>query len=255
MPKISQSLIKSLFDYLYGNECGLLFKAKYIDKTYMSEPSDAMQLGIYFEYLCTGMLPKNKVVPVPARTAKGELTAPYKIVEEQAKFFKKIMAHYKIKILSVGLYLETEDCDGLLDILAEWNKEACIIDLKFSGLIDNKWDELGWETKSLPNKDSIMIQGVHYKMLGREALGNDMSFYYFVFNSAKANDMKIIKQVVDESKMAAHKVVISEVKSHLKRLMKDGFKPNASYRRCMNCALFANCEHRAMFPTIEEVQY
>lgn len=255
LPKVSQSLIKALFDYLHNDECGLLFKAKYVDKTYMSEPSDAMKLGIYFEYLCTGMLPKSGITPKPDRTVKGKLTEPYQRVVESAALFKKTIAFYKIKILSVGLYLDTNDVDGLLDILAEWNGKIVIIDLKFSGLLDDKWNELGWETKSLANKDSIMIQGVHYKMLVKDVLDKNVDFYYFVFNSADSSDMKIIKQVVDEDKIAAHRVVISEVKQRLTEVIKNGFIPRPAYRKCRKCPLFDECKSRAEFPTIEEVQY
>jgi len=255
LPKISQSLIKGLFDYLHNEECGLLFKAKYVDKTYMSEPSAAMKLGIYFEYLCTGMLPKSGIVPQPERTIKGQLTEAYQRVIQSAALFKKTIAYYKIKVLSVGLYLDTNEADGLLDILAEWNGKVVIIDLKFSGLLDDKWNELGWETKSLATKDSIMIQGVHYKMLVKDVLEKDVDFFYFVFNSADADDMKIIKQVVDEDKIAAHRVVISEVKQRLSETIKNGFIARPAYRKCRKCPLFDTCKSRAEFPTIEEVQY
>ena len=53
IPKISQSLMKDYVKYLNKQECGLLFKAKYIDKNVDSPPSAAMKLGIYFEYLST----------------------------------------------------------------------------------------------------------------------------------------------------------------------------------------------------------
>ena len=180
-PKISQSLIKKYVDYLGEKECGLFFKARYIDKDPEANtpPSDAMKAGIYFEYLCTGGLPRSGEVPLPEMTAKGKLTAPYERAQQSAEVFKRIMAHYKIKVLKVGLYVEADGINGILDILAEWNGETVVIDLKYSGLIDDKWNELGWQTESLHMKDSIMIQGVHYKLLIEKSLKiQDIPFYF-----------------------------------------------------------------------------
>jgi hypothetical protein len=236
-------------------ECGLLFKAKFIDKSIQSEPSDAMKLGIYFEYLCTGMLPKSGEVPKPELTQKGQLTAPYKKVEESAQLFKLILSYYKIKILKVGYYLETDDSNGLIDIWAEWNGRKCIIDLKYSGLLDDKWNELGWNEESLHMKDSIMIQGVHYKLLVKKKLNLDADFYYFVFSSADSTDMKIIRQVVDEEKFAAHEVAISNTKIMLEKELKRGFKAFPDYRRCKKCPLYESCDKRAIMPLITDIHY
>ena len=104
--KISQSLMKEFRKYFYasrssekmyeGNNCGLLFKAKYIDKTLITPPSDSMAEGIYFEYIATGAIPRTGI-PEPERTMKGELTAAYKRAVEAAEFFKEIIEHYDIE--------------------------------------------------------------------------------------------------------------------------------------------------------------
>jgi hypothetical protein len=253
--KISQSMMKSYVDYLNGKECGLLFKGKYIDKNVESEPSQAMKEGIYFEYLATGGLPRNNQVPEPDRTAKGELTAPYKRVEEASQLFKKIFDHYQIKINKVGYSLDTEDMTGIMDIWAEWEGKPCIIDLKYSGLIDDKWNDIGWDTESLPMKDSLMIQGVHYKILVKEALGLDVPFYYFIFNSKDPSDMKIIKQTTDPDKYALHKEQVKKMKKSIERELENGFKAISDYRKCKDCPLFSNCEQKTEYPTINEVYY
>ena len=124
--------------------CGLFFKARYIDKIpFKDEPSAAMKEGIYFEYLCTGSLPRNGIVPEPEKTLKGQLTTAYQRVYDAAQLFKKIIAHYKIKIIKVGYVISTDTMTGIIDIWEEWNGKECIIDMKYSGLIDDKWDELG----------------------------------------------------------------------------------------------------------------
>jgi len=189
LPYISQSLIKAYVDYLNGKECGLYFKANYIDKDpeAQKEPSDAMKIGIYFEFLCTGSLPRTGEIPEPELVYKGKpnekLSAPYERATQSAKIFKSIIQHYGIKIKKIGYSLKDDKMgiNGIYDIYAEWNGEDCIIDLKYSGLIDDKWNEMGWSLDSLNLKDSIMIQGVHYKLLAKQCLGkDDIPFYYFV---------------------------------------------------------------------------
>jgi hypothetical protein len=195
--------MKSYVDYLNQKECGVLFKANYIEKDPEAQrpPSDAMKVGIYFEYLCTGALPKSGQIPEPEMVYKGtareKMSAPYERAIQSSEIFKNIISHYGIKIKSVGLNLESPEygMSGVVDIHAEWNGKDCFIDLKYSGLIDDKWNEMGWDTESLHMKDSLMIQGVHYKILAREVLGiDDIPFYYFVFSSQDPNNVKIILQ-------------------------------------------------------------
>lgn len=238
--------------------CGKLFKAKYIDHSVEFLPTDAMKEGIYFEYLCTGALPRNNEIPQPEVNTKGELTPAYKRIKEASNLFKKVISHYKIKIDSIGLVLEDENKNGIIDILAEWNGEKCIIDLKYSGLLDDKWNNLGWNTETLSTKDDLMIQGVHYKILAEDILGiKDIPFYYFVFNSKNPTDMKIIKQIVQDDRKYLHRTDIDKIKNELEQLMyhPKAFQPYPDYRQCKDCPLFSTCEQRAEVPLITEVYY
>jgi hypothetical protein len=256
MVKISQSLIKGFTDYLNKKECGLLFQAKYIDKSVESVASDAMKEGIYFEYLCTGGLPRNGIAPEPERLKSGALTMPYQRATDAAQLFKKIIQHYKIKILKIGYVLSDDEKNGILDILAEWDGQKVIIDLKYSGLIDDKWNEMGWETESLPMKDSLMIQGVHYKILAKDILGiEDIPFYYFIFNSKDPSDMKIIKQTVDGDKFFFHRTAIQQVKDQIEKELYNGFKAYPDYRKCKDCPLNVSCVVKAEAPLVTEVFY
>jgi hypothetical protein len=263
LPNISQSLIKNYVDYLNEKECGLFFKAKYIDKDPEAQlvPTDAMKLGIYFEYLCTGALPKDGVIPEPEYVYKGKpnerLSVAYERVMQSAENFKKIIEHYDIKVLEVGKTIVTDGLSGVLDILAEWNGQKVVIDLKYSGLIDDKWNEMGWETESLHMKDSIMIQGVHYKLLMEKSESiKDIPFYYFVFSSQDANNIKIIKQEVDESKMQSHIVAIENIKDKLSyNISTNNFKAHPSMQKCSNCPIAHKCPSKVHVPIIQEVYY
>jgi hypothetical protein len=238
--------------------CGIYFKAKYIDKIDMKEePSASMKEGIYFEYLCTGGLPRNGQIPEPEKTLKGTLTTAYQRATEASKFFQRIIEHYNIEILKVGYSLSTDLMTGILDIWAKWNGKECIIDLKYSGLIDDKWNELGWHDESLELKNSLMIQGVHYKILINETLGfYDVPFYYFVFNSKDSSDMKIIEQVVDEDRFDKHKKIVIDTKDRIEFLVhNNGFVAHPNYRHCKDCPLYDNCEHKHTYPEVTKVYY
>ena len=251
--QISQSMMKSYESYLDEKECGLLFKAKFIDKSIDIPPSAAMKEGIYFEYLAIGSLPKNKIVPEPEFTSKGKLTTNYERIPIAANFFKQIIKHYKIKINNVGYTISSKDMTGTLDIWAEWDGEPCIIDLKYTGLIDDKWNELGWETESLNMKNSLMIQGLHYKVLVNEVFGlEDVPFYYFIFNSKDPTDMKIIHQVVDPNRLYLHKKRVLKIKESIEN---SEYYPIPSYRRCKDCPLKNNCEFKFEYPEKTIVYY
>jgi hypothetical protein len=263
---ISQSLMKAYVDYLNQKECGLFFKARYIDKDPDSEtePTDAMKYGIFFEYLCTGALPKNGVVPEPEMVYKGKanekLSAPYERIMQSAENFEKIIKHYGIVVKEAGLTLKTivngEPISGVIDIHAEWDGVPVFIDLKYSGLIDDKWSDTGWETESLHMKDSLMIQGVQYKLLAKECLGiEDIPFYYFVFASQDPNNIKIIRQNVDESKTQAHIVAIKNISERIQNDIKYGFKALPSLKKCSSCPIAFKCNSKAEVPLIEEVYY
>jgi hypothetical protein len=254
--------MKAYVDYLNEKECGHYFKANYIDKDpdAQREATDAMKVGIYFEYLCTGALPKSGQIPEPEMVYKGKpnekLSAPYERALESSRIFKTIIEHYNIKILEVGLTLSDEEINGVIDIYAEWDGKKVFIDLKYSGLIDDKWNEMGWDTESLHMKDSLMIQGVHYKLLAQKCLGiEDIPFYYFVFSSTEPNNVKIIKQEVDESKMQSHIVAVQNIKSKISYDLKNGYKAYPSLLKCTKCPLANKCEHRVTYPLIQEVYY
>ena len=262
LPKISQSLIKGYVDYLNEKECGLFFQANYIDKDpeAQKEPSDAMRSGIYFEYLCTGALPRNNQVPEPDVVYKGKpnekMSAPFERAFESSKIFKAIIEHYGIKILQVGLSLTDGEISGVIDIYAEWDGKKVFIDLKYSGLIDDKWNEMGWDLESLPQKDSLMIQGVHYKLLAEKCLDIfDIPFYYFVFSATDPMNVKIILQEVDESKKQSHVVAINNVIGKLQYELQKGFTALPTMQRCGKCPIAHKCPSKVDFPLVDTIYY
>ena len=260
MNKVSQSLIKGLLDYLDEKECGLVLKAKFLDNNYQP-PTESQLLGQYFEYITTGALPKGGNIPEAnfsyKGTARETMSAPYLRVHESKNVFDSIFKELDIEILEKGYLLQDDEINGVVDIYAKWNNELVFIDLKYSGLIDDKWSDFGWHEDFLHNKRGLMVQGVHYKELARRILGiEDIPFYYFVFSNKNPIDVKIIHQEVSEMKREEHQETIKYVAKLWKKLVEtDSFEAKPNFKKCADCYLRTNCTKFAKTPEIVNVQY
>lgn len=280
--KISQSLLKGLLNYRNGEECGLLFKAKYLDGRYdLFPPSDAQNVGAWFEYMLTGAIPKNGGVPKPEYMKRGKdedgnpsLTADYRLMKQHIDNFKKAMDKYGFEILRAG-----EDIKALFpnslerygfevwltgtldirvratkDIWAVYGKEMVlvakegqivIVDIKASGLLDDKFNVFGWQLDNLHNKVNLVTQPIHYKYIEMLNTGEEPPFIFMLFSMKSENDARIIDFRVDESAFEEHVNFIDSGVQNLLHYQKHGFKPRPSLEKCSDCPLRDNCEYKA----------
>lgn len=255
--------MKSYADYLVGDECGLVVKAKYIDGI-PAPPTDAMKLGQYFEFVATGGLPAygDGTPPEADVVYKGKpnekLAAPYERAFASATYFKAMANALGIKILEAGkpLFSEKHNLSGTADIWAEWNGTECIIDLKYSGLVDNKWDDLGWHQDFLDQKDKLLAQPVHYKLMAEEMVGKPVPFYFFVFNSQDPNDVRIFEIEIEPTRSEMH---LQAAKNTLERIINesenDSWKARPSLKRCNKCHIADTCQFRAVVPDVVKIFY
>jgi hypothetical protein len=261
MINISQSFLKEFADYKSGNACGLQVKAKYIDGIKFPS-SDAMELGNFFEYMATGSLPRDGHTPEPKivykGTAKESLSADYQRAVESAELFKKTIKHYDIQIIDTGKVCTQDGMTGIMDIVAKWNDRICIIDTKYSGLIDDKWSDFGWNLDMLPERHSLMLQPVQYKILLSKELecdADDIDFYFFVFSSKEVMNVKLIKVNVDELTIANHLATIEWVKGELQKPIDKLFKAKPNLKLCFECAIKDDCKFKVEVPNIDEIAY
>jgi hypothetical protein len=261
MINISQSFLKEFADYKSGNACGLQVKAKYIDGIKFPS-SDAMELGNFFEYMATGSLPRDGHTPEPKivykGTAKESLSADYQRAVESAELFKKTIKHYDIQIIDTGKVCTQDGMTGIMDIVAKWDDRICIIDTKYSGLIDDKWSDFGWNLDMLPERHSLMLQPVQYKILLSKDLecdADDIDFYFFVFSSKEVMNVKLIKVNVDELTIANHLTTIEWVKGELQKPIDKLFKAKPNLKLCFECAIKDDCKFKVEVPQIDEIAY
>lgn len=263
-PNLSQSLLKDYVEY-YDHEkrgCGLYLYKKNFQKQKIPQ-SDAAKLGVYFEYLCTGYLRNGEEAPMAEMVYKGtpkeKMAADYERANQSVALYKEMIQKHNIEILSVGEYLFHEGSSGILDLRAKINGQECIIDIKYTSLFDDKFNDYGWHTESLVYKSSLLLQPIHYKYLIDKMEGkDDIPFYFFVFSAKDPKKAKIIKVNIQEEHLAIHEdMYVNKMKRyidfHFEHPEKLEARPN--YSRCLECPFYDSCDKRAEVPLIEEIYY
>jgi len=263
-PNLSQSLLKAYVDYYDDNvrECGLKIRKQYFEKL-PTPSSEAAKLGIYFEYKATDYVREGDPIPQPkmvyAGTSKEKFAVDYERAADSALLFKDIVQKHNIEIITTGEYMSFDGSSGISDIRAKWKGEECIIDLKYSSLIDDKWNEYGWHTESLVYKSKQLLQPIHYKYLVKNTMGvEDIPFYYFIFSSKDPKKAKIIKTNIQQEHIQLHEdVFVPKMKSYIDFHYNnpDKLEARPNYIRCLECPFYDNCDKKAEVPLIEQIDY
>jgi len=264
IPPISQSLLKSMRAYEKGEKCGLLIEAEWV-RGVRFEPSTAMRLGQWFEYKATGQLNYYGEVPEPDRMKSGEPTKPFRLAEVQAEKFKAYMKEYKWEIKASGIKQVNEehgmsmtlDVDLYIPKDGYWpfggkipwsEKNARVnMDLKYSGLIGNKWNPMGWVWETLGDSDHI-LQPIQYSIVS----GRDL-FLFMVFGTTESQDCKIFPISVEEWAKEDHLKEVKARRNQLKSAIRSGFAPHPSFYNCNACPMAEGCAHRVTAPKAEPV--
>ena len=254
-------MIKAFDQVVRGNLCGLLFKAMYIDKSVSKPPTDAMKLGIYLEYSLTGALPRNGVTPVPERTAKGELTAPYKKISQYKELWDNMIIRSQIDPVTIktGVELSTTingfTLKGITDVIAEtYAKNTEIIDIKCSGFIRNKWEEYGWE--ELHRKPSLWQQLALYDFLYEVNYGKKPGLAFTIFNPS-AYDARLIRVNIANRNIDEYKRYFEEkiefMESSFELSNNTFWTSTIDFKECADCPLKETCKSCLIAPHSEEI--
>jgi hypothetical protein len=110
----------------------------------------------------------------------------------------------------------------------------------------------------LPEKHSLMLQPVQYKILLSKELDcdiEDIDFYFFVFSSKEVMNVKLIKVNVDELTIANHLSTVEWVKVELKKPIDKLFKAKPTLKGCFDCPIKDNCKSKVEVPHIDEIAY
>lgn len=240
---ISQSFIKDMLDY-HSGECGIYIESKH-KKEFEFLATESMKLGIYFEYCVTGGLPRSGVIPEPVKTKTG-IAAAYKYAEEQADRVRVYLKRMGIRIIEVAPYYENGYIDGHIDAICE-SKELgkFVLDLKYSGLLDDRWSDRGWIFTEAQRRYHS-IQACHYTIL------TGLPFYYLVTESKSGGRVEMFKMEISDDAMSYHVDLVSAAKE-FEELMEVGLEPRPEVTKCESCPLYEQCNHRAIYPTIKTI--
>lgn len=280
--RISQSFMKTMREYLSGDECGLIVAYQYVDGKLLDRESKEMAKGTYFEFLLSTALPKNGKIPLPEYMATplknkkpqdlkvSDMTADYRVVHENAIRVKKMLQEdLGLKFLHVGKKLVKGRFEGTLDLICECQKEIdfgngivwrvgdiIAIDVKYSGLLFDRWNKLGWEWSDI-QKEYHGTQAKQYHYV------SDLPFYFLVVSSTNKEETgssvvgptqaKLFHTPVDQHMIDGHLFDGNKLLDRLKLEAEVGLVPRPDYVRCQKCPLRLECDKKHTFPQVQVV--
>ena len=253
--KVSQSLMKSIDKYADKEECGLVFEAKFIHNVRTPE-TEPMALGNWFEFIATGQLPRTGETPEAKRLKSGKLATNYIRMEKQADNYKEMIEAEGFEVISTGhTFKKNKYATGICDVLARKDGRTCVIDLKSSGMLNNKWEENGWHIDFLHEKHNLLIQAVHYTYLAQEEFGEPVDFYFAVYSTKNDKDSALIKIEISEERMLEHINKIRKTQVYFEQEKKRGFKPHPTFKRCTKCFMREECKLAKKTPETQTIYY
>lgn len=269
--RVSKSLIIDFGEYVNGDMCGLVFNEKHITKTYPEDGTKKTRLGEYVEYLVLGSIPirmkDTGKVPQPEYTSKGELTADYARAKIRALALKKLLfKDMGLQLISFGRriendwgsgYLDAELCDGPIPFFGKNSKgepEIVIMDLKYTGLIDDQWSRYGFAFAGKfgdQQKEHHGKQGKQYTCIEgkRFFLGLLSSSYTSEKKEEDQFHFEFVELVATPEELMAHRDEAIYVRERVNMEASIGFKAWPEYNRCNECLIKEKCKSRALAPS------
>jgi hypothetical protein len=241
-PTISKSLIHTYNDFKRGELCGSVLKAKYIDRTWQDDwgTSPAMKLGNYFEAVVYNQLGFKEDIPEPEMMKSGkDMLEPYRLATQRAHETATLIKKSGIKVKEVQTRIEYNTNrgrggHGVEDIEATYRGRTVTIDLKYSGLIDDKWARMGWGRieGNEEQREYHSIQAHHYNFI------TGKPFYYLVVSSAKKPAFLFLEMKISKYEQKQHAMKVNGIAEVMETLqLIDGFDNYPSYNKCSVCPL------------------
>ena len=256
MKNITQSLIKELEKYENKKLCGLQIKAKYYDN--IKFPSSEVQLlGQWFEYKATGQKDRYGNIPEPPLLKSGKYPKKFYDILEHIDPFKKILKENNFEIIETGKRIIHRGLQGDIDLVLKDKKNDKIVfgDIKTTGLLNDKWNEFGWDEDSLQFKHNLMIQAIHYKLLGILEYEYEPDFYFFLFSNKNTIERKIYKIVLNDNRLEEHLSHLEKIFAIKKNAETYGFKAYPNSNDCLKCPIKEKCTEFTDVPVITDIYY
>lgn len=138
-------------------------------------------------------------------------------------------------------------------------KGKALYDVKFTLTQPDDWRN-GWGEPE--NKPEARLQSGQYLKLYHDNYGEWLPFYYLIFG--RSGWMKVLRMRMTASGLAQHQVLISTSRDKFKEYEQKGWKPRPTFNKCIFCPFSAykmpdgtvfSCEHRALTPPVQEIEF
>jgi len=262
-------LSQSFFKDFYRPLCGLVLKSKYIDHSYPEQSSEAMNQGKFFEYQATDYIRKGDEPPFPSYYVKsgvgykeGDMKPEYQQAAKHAKMFKEVLKQFTNP--NFGVDLRFGSFAGIADVVVD----GAIIDLKYSGLLYDRWNEHGWAIEkfkyayeALQTEDLLTVlkkvpllwQPLLYCWLWYKMCGQYPRWFFYIADP-KSDDVIFRELAISASTHSAFDALLPQLEAEINLIINtSGFQPLPSYNACNSCAIAEGCQHRILLPQIETV--
>jgi len=256
---ISQSMIKRFLKVVDGELCSMRFRATLVEGAEEKSGKAAM-MGNRFQWLAFGLLDYNGKEPEPIITEKtGKIGADEKRIVKNAALAQGTLKRLGYEIIEGHRELRVKCIKGEWDLYTEKDGKKYILDVKYSGLIGDKWHEWGWpdNAEDFTDKVSHIIQAKQYLLLAN-LLGIEVDgFIFLVFDSRaeKEGQYKEYLLSVSEQGINEHKrLILNIVEEFLKWMDNDMFVTNPSFTKCKSCPISEICPNFRKYPETVKIE-
>ncbi len=264
--KITSSFINDAKEYfLTGTLCGNIMRERWVNDRLLDLDNEAASLGSYFEYYFTllvtgaGSLPKDGKVPELIQTAKGKPISKYELAQVNAVRLKSYFEKMGLKIIKAGVKLTKGRFEGTIDLIVEctrdiqfddgtsWNEgQRLVFDLKYSGLITDRWDKFGWAGMTREGthiqKEYHGVQAIQYGMIG------ELPFYFLIVSSTNDTDVELIRVPVEQEQIDEHILMANQLFEKFEFEKQIGFEARPHHITCLACPLRGECQDKHEYP-------
>lgn len=175
-----------------------------------------------------------------------DMLAPYKLAHQNAEALASYFKLMGIEIVKAGKPLVKGRLEGTIDLIVKWEGELRVIDLKYSGLINERWSKFGWAWTE-EQKKYHGIQAKHYHHI------TGMPFYFWVVSSKNENEQKIFKITFSNGEIDKHVDEAIYLEKKLKYYDELGWIARPEIAKCKQCPLVNSCQDKATHPIPEEI--
>ena len=170
----------------------------------------------------------------------SKMLAPYRLVFANASRVSKLLKSSGFEIERSQVYLTRKvgkvTIDGNIDAQAIYTpprggrKRKVNIDIKYSGLMNDKWSKFGWQWSDI-QKQYNAIQATHYQLL------NDRPTFFLVCSSTNTDDLELYEMRISKEKIQEHKAMVQSLHNKMQGWYDFGGMNYPSLTKCSKCPL------------------